>query len=129
MQLAAYVDQLDLLGVPRSPRVQLLWATAASASTRSTTSSLSSSCGARAWPPSSPTGVWTWARETIAWGDPRGELGVVACGRCATCDAEVVASRDLLLVAGMRPVQRERLRAAGVTTIEQPADAPAGPQA
>ena len=28
----------------------------------------------------------------IAWGDPRGELGVVACGRCATCDAEVVAS-------------------------------------
>ena len=26
--------------------------------------------------------------EPIAWGDDRGELRVVACGRCATCDAE-----------------------------------------
>ena len=65
--------------------------------------------------------------EAIAWGDPRGELDVVACGRCATCDAEVVASRDLLLVAGMRPVQRQRLRAAGVHTIEELAVAPRGP--
>ena len=64
----------------------------------------------------------------IAWGDPRGELGVVACGRCATCDAEVVASRDLLLVAGMRPVQRDRLRAAGITTIDELADAAAAPE-
>ena len=37
---------------------------------------------------------------------------------CATCDAEVVASRDLLLIAGMRPVQRDRLRAAGIMTID-----------
>ncbi|SDQ26625.1 bifunctional RecB family nuclease/DEAD/DEAH box helicase [Microbacterium sp. cf332] len=59
------------------------------------------------------------AGAAIAWGDDRGELRVVACGRCATCDLEVVAARDLLLVAGMRPIQRERLRAAGVTTIDE----------
>ncbi|HAQ59882.1 MAG TPA: DNA helicase, partial [Microbacterium sp.] len=64
----------------------------------------------------------------IAWGDSRGELGVIACGRCATCDLEVVASRDLLLVAGMRPVQRDRLRAAGIETIDHLADAVAAPK-
>ncbi len=58
---------------------------------------------------SSPTaGSISAARAAaIAWGDDRGDLAVVACGRCATCEAEVVASRDLLLVAGMRPVQRD----------------------
>lgn len=129
MQLAAYVDQLDRLGVPRSDRVQLLLGDG-SVSEHEVDDLLP---------------VFTLRRERlaaliadrrlelgaagepIAWGDPRGELGVIACGRCATCDAEVVASRDLLLVAGMRPVQRERLRAAGIDTIEQLAQAPAGP--
>ncbi|MFK4835732.1 AAA domain-containing protein [Microbacterium sp. ZW T2_14] len=129
MQLAAYVAQLDRLGVPRSHRVQLLLGDG-SVSEHEVDDLLP---------------VFTLRRERlaaliadrrlelgsagepIAWGDPRGELGVVACGRCATCDAEVVASRDLLLVAGMRPVQRERLRAAGIETIEQLAGAPAGP--
>ncbi|WP_109211412.1 MULTISPECIES: bifunctional RecB family nuclease/DEAD/DEAH box helicase [Microbacterium] len=129
MQLAAYVDQLDRLGVPRSHRVQLLLGDG-SVSEHEVDDLLP---------------VFSLRRERlaaliadrrldlgaegapIAWGDPRGELGVVACGRCATCDAEVVASRDLLLVAGMRPVQRERLRAAGIETIEQLAAAPRGP--
>jgi hypothetical protein len=65
----------------------------------------------------------------IAWGDDRGELRIVACGRCATCDAEVVAHRDLLLVAGMRPVQRDRLRAAGIHTIDDLAAASAASRA
>jgi len=67
------------------------------------------------------------AGEPLAWGDDRGELRILACGRCATCDLEVVASRDLLLVAGMRPIQRERLRAAGVTTIDELATAREAP--
>lgn len=129
MQLAAYVAQLDRLGVPRSHRVQLLLGDG-SVSEHEVDDLLP---------------VFTLRRERlaaliadrhlergaagepIAWGDPRGELSVVACGRCATCDAEVVASRDLLLVAGMRPVQRERLRAAGIDTIEQLAEAFAAP--
>jgi uncharacterized protein len=63
------------------------------------------------------------AGAAIAWADARGDLGVIACGRCATCELEVVGHRDLLLVAGMRPVQRERLRAAGILTIDALASA------
>lgn len=58
------------------------------------------------------------AGTPIAWGDDRGDLRVLACGRCATCDGEVIAHRDLLLVAGMRPVQRDRLRAGGIRSID-----------
>ena len=129
MQLAAYVDQLDRLGVPRSDRVELLLGDG-TVSTHAVRDVLP---------------VFGLRRERlraliadrrvdegaagapIAWGDERGDLGVVACGRCATCDAEVVANRDLLLVAGMRPVQRERLRAAGVDTIDGLAGAAAPP--
>ncbi|WP_349428629.1 AAA domain-containing protein [Microbacterium sp. LWS13-1.2] len=129
MQLAAYVDQLDRLGVPRSGRVQLLLGDG-SVSEHEVDDLLPvfalrrERLAALIADRRLELGA---AGEPIAWGDPRGELGVVACGRCATCDAEVVASRDLLLVAGMRPVQRERLRAAGIHTIEQLAGAPAGP--
>lgn len=53
-------------------------------------------------------------QEAVEWGDPR----FAVCGRCDTCDAEVQAARDVLLVAGMRVTQRERLLAAGITTID-----------
>lgn len=129
MQLAAYVAQLDRLGIPRSDRVELLLG--------------DGSISVHAVDDLLP--VFRLRRErlgaliadrhlelgaegpAIAWGDPRGELAVIACGRCATCDAEVVASRDLLLVAGMRPVQRERLRAAGIQTIDALATTAATP--
>ncbi|GAA1961257.1 TM0106 family RecB-like putative nuclease [Microbacterium deminutum] len=129
MQLAAYVDQLDRLGIPRSDRVELLLG--------------DGSVSVHAVDDLLP--VFRLRRErlgalisdrrldlgadgpAIAWGDPRGPLAVVACGRCTTCDAEVVAQRDLLLVAGMRPVQRERLRAAGIDTIDSLATAPTPP--
>ncbi|MDE0546190.1 bifunctional RecB family nuclease/DEAD/DEAH box helicase [Microbacterium sp. C7(2022)] len=131
MQLAAYVDQLDRLNVPRSPRVQLLLGDG-SVSEHDLDDifpvfvlrrdRLAALVADRAL----DDGV---AGAPLAWGDPRGELDVFACGRCATCDAEVVASRDLLLVAGMRPVQRARLRAAGITTIDDLATAPSPPKA
>lgn len=131
MQLAAYVDQLDRLGVPRSDEVQLLLGDG-STSTHRVDDLLP---------------VFALRRERlraliadrrvdlgaegpeIAWGDARGDLGVVACGRCATCELEVVAHRDLLLVAGMRPVQRDRLRASGILTIDALALAAAAPAA
>ncbi|QIG39704.1 TM0106 family RecB-like putative nuclease [Microbacterium sp. 4R-513] len=129
MQLAAYVVQLDRLGVPRSERVELLLGDG-SVSVHEASDLLP---------------VFALRRDrlralvadrrldlgadgpAIAWGDDRGELGVIACGRCATCDAEVIAHRDLLLVAGMRPVQRDRLRAAGIQTIDALAEAPGSP--
>ncbi|HET8780042.1 MAG TPA: TM0106 family RecB-like putative nuclease, partial [Agromyces sp.] len=51
----------------------------------------------------------------VAWGDPRYELD----GRCPTCDLEVQAHRDVLLVAGLRVMQRAALHDAGITTIEE----------
>ncbi|MGN7798438.1 TM0106 family RecB-like putative nuclease [Leifsonia sp. 22587] len=50
----------------------------------------------------------------VAWGDPRFTVD----GRCDTCDAEVQATRDVLLVAGMRVTQREHLLASGIATID-----------
>ncbi|MGO4593437.1 TM0106 family RecB-like putative nuclease [Leifsonia sp. 2TAF2] len=50
----------------------------------------------------------------VAWGDPRFTVD----GRCDTCDAEVQAAHDVLLVAGMRVTQREHLLAAGIGTID-----------
>lgn len=130
MQLAAYADQLDRLGIPRSDEVDLLLGDGTTsthrvddlmplfrvrrARLRALIADRRLDLGA--------------AGEPIPWADPRGDLGVVACGRCATCEQEVIATRDVLLVAGMRPVQRERLRAAGIRTIDELAHAEAGPQ-
>jgi len=120
MQLAAYVDQLDGLGVPRSGTVDLILGDG-SVSSHAVADLLPvfrlrrRRLGALIADRRIVDGA---AGAPIAWGDPRGELQVVACGRCPTCELEVVASRDLLLVAGMRPVQRQRLREAGITTID-----------
>jgi len=130
MQLAAYVDQLDRLGVPRSERVELLLGDGTTsvhlvrdlmpvyALRRRRLQALIADRD----PASGSNGT------PIAWGDERGPLRVIACGRCATCDLEVVANRDLLLVAGMRPVQRDRLRVAGTRTIDDLAAARESPE-
>jgi len=129
MQLAAYVDQLDRLGVARSDRVELLLGDGSTSEhqvrdllpvfslrrgrLRSLIADRDVAAGAEG--------------SAIGWGDDRGALRVVACGRCATCDLEVVAHRDLLLVAGMRPLQRDRLRTAGILTIDHLAEAREAP--
>jgi uncharacterized protein len=129
MQLAAYVDQLDALGVARSERVELLLGDGSTSShsvrdllpvfalrrarLRALIADRDLTAGA--------------GGEAIRWGDERGSLRVIACGRCATCDLEVVGNRDLLLVAGMRPVQRDRLRAEGIRTIDDLAAAREAP--
>jgi predicted RecB family nuclease len=129
LQLAAYADQLDRLGIPRSERVELLLGdgTTSAHDVRDILPVFRLRRGrlraliADRRPADGASGA------PIAWGDERGDLGVVACGRCATCEQEVVAHRDLLLVAGMRPVQRARLRAGGITTIDGLAAATASP--
>lgn len=129
MQLAAYVDQLDRLGIPRADTVELLLGDGTTsvhrvgdllpvfelrrARLRALIADRRVERGA--------------AGKEIAWGDPRGELAVIACGRCATCEQEVIAARDLLLVAGMRPVQRARLRAGGIETVDALAGASSAP--
>ncbi|MEV7693678.1 TM0106 family RecB-like putative nuclease [Microbacterium sp. NPDC089189] len=130
MQLAAYVDQLDGLGVPRADRVELLLGDGTVsahrvvdllpvyAHRRRRLRALIADRDLAAGVDGAP----------LAWGDPRGALQVVACGRCATCEQEVIAHRDLLLVAGMRPVQRERLQRGGIRTIDDLAAASAPPE-
>ena len=60
----------------------------------------------------------------VVWGDP----GYTIDGRCEHCAAEVAASRDLLMVAGMRVTQRAKLQAAGITTIDEFAAMPQRPE-
>lgn len=122
MQLAAYVDQLDRLGIARSDTVELLLGDG-SVSSHRVDDIL-------------PVFRRQWARlrgmvteraaatAFAAWGDPRYR----ACGRCEWCTPEVEASRDLLLVAGMRPTQRARLIASGVVTIDALAEASTPPE-
>lgn len=57
----------------------------------------------------------------VQWQQP----GVVHCGRCDYCAEQVKLHRDLLMVAGMSVVQRRKLQAANVTTIDQLAAMPA----
>lgn len=58
------------------------------------------------------------AGAAVRWNDRH----VRACLRCPLCIEQLHASDDLLLVAGMRVTQREKLIAAGITTIHQLAE-------
>ncbi|HAQ59366.1 MAG TPA: DNA helicase, partial [Microbacterium sp.] len=117
MQLAAYVHHLDELGVPRSDRVELLLGDG------TTSSHLVDDIlpvyhlrHARLLELIESRHLERGAAEIPgAWGDD----AYFACGRCATCQIEVEASRDLLLVAGMRPLQRAKLREAGIRTLDE----------
>ncbi|WP_349931256.1 TM0106 family RecB-like putative nuclease [Glutamicibacter mishrai] len=62
--------------------------------------------------------------QPVAWDSDQLRI----CGRCDYCAEQVQATRDVLLVAGMSMVQREKLRKRNVFTIEQLAalEAPAG---
>lgn len=55
------------------------------------------------------------AGHAVRWDDEN----VAACLRCPLCTEQLRANDDLLLVAGMRISQREKLIDAGVTTIGQ----------
>lgn len=129
MQLAAYVDQLDGLGIPRSDQVDLILGDG-TISTHEVHDLLPLFHVRRARLRAIIDDrhvVEGTAGSALAWGDDRGDLEITACGRCATCTEQVDASRDLLMVARMRPVQRARLRAAGIETIDDLATASAAP--
>ena len=57
---------------------------------------------------------------TVGWQ----QAGIMQCGRCDYCAEQVQANRDLLMVAGMSVVQRKKLQAKGITTIDQLAGMP-----
>ena len=113
LQLAAYGEQLQKLGIPTAARVCLILGD----------DSVSEHRLADILP------VYRRRRtrleqlvddrvadsEPTAWGDTR----YAACGRCAVCEEQVQLHRDVLLVAGLRVTQRARMLEAGIRTIEQ----------
>lgn len=113
LQLAAYVEQLEAIAVPVADTVQLLLGDG----------SVSEHRVADILP------VYRRRRahllriiaerrgeaESVRWGDER----YTVCGQCPVCDAEIVEHRDVLLVAGMRVLQREKLAQAGIDTIDE----------
>jgi predicted RecB family nuclease len=113
LQVAAYSDQLDRLGVRTGGNVHLLLGDG-----RTSTHRLQDIL---------PVYRKRRARlerlidERVADPDPTpwGDRRYTACGRCAACALEVEAHRDVLLIAGMRLTQRRHLQEAGIETIEQ----------
>jgi uncharacterized protein len=55
----------------------------------------------------------------VQWETP----GLTACGRCDYCQEQVAATDDLLLVARMNSAQRKKLRADGIRTVRELAEA------
>jgi predicted RecB family nuclease len=112
LQLAAYADRLDRIGVPVADTVQLLLGDG-TVSTHRVRDVM-------------PVYRNRWRRlrhlvndrtaddRPARWGDERYGL----CGQCDDCAAAIGEHRDVLQVAGLRVSQRERLRAAGVETID-----------
>ncbi|KRF17036.1 hypothetical protein ASG90_06790 [Nocardioides sp. Soil797] len=63
------------------------------------------------------------ASGPVVWDQP----GILHCGGCADCESAAQAADDLVLVARMRMDQRRRLKAAGVHTVTQLAEAGSAP--
>lgn len=119
IQLAAYVDQLEVLGVPTSPEVRLVLGDN-SHSVHQVAPLL---------------GLYRQQRAVLfdlleqrvsdphptAWGDQR----YAACGAkgCPACDEQIILTDDLLHVAGMRKTQRDKLHLAGFGTLTEFANA------
>ncbi len=116
LQLAAYADQLEQLGIPVGPNVHLLLGDGTTSTHRLV--DISPVYRDRLARLRSMLDERMLAAAPIEWGSP----GYSACGRCGECGAQVEATRDLLLVAGMRITQRARLNAVGIHTIDDLAD-------
>ncbi|MEB0285790.1 TM0106 family RecB-like putative nuclease [Cryobacterium sp. 10S3] len=122
LQLAAYSDQLERLGIRTGDRVHLLLGDGRTSSHR--LADILPVYRARRARLEGLIDERLADAAPTPWGDPR----YVACGRCAVCEEQVQLHRDVLLVARLRLSQRARLRAAGIGTIEELA-ASAGPVA
>ena len=118
LQVAAYSEQLQRLGVPIGEHVHLLLGDG-STSTHRLRDILPVYRKRRA-----RLQQIIDARLADHAPTPWGDLRYSACGRCAVCAEQVEAHRDLLMVAGMRLTQRARLADAGITTIDQLAVTP-----
>jgi len=126
MQLAAYAEQLERIGVPVASEATLILGDGARSAHRladigpvfrSRRARLHEILLGRARA-AGPDGRRETA-EAVAWG----ASDVSACGRCGVCGPEAERARDPLLIAGITRTQRDRLMAAGFDTVEKVASA------
>jgi predicted RecB family nuclease len=113
LQLAAYAEQIEALGIPVGSQVHLVLGDGS----RSTHDLADISPVFRAQQAQLRAVVAERVRATspLGWGAP----GITACGRCSQCSAQVELHRDLVLVAGLTLSQRSRLNDAGVHSIDE----------
>ena len=116
LQLAAYADQLITAGVTPADHVHLVLGDRTTTSHRLV--DLLPVYRDRRARLQALLDTHLSAGAPVAWLDPR-YPHLHACGRCAVCTPEIIRTRDLLLVAGLRGMQRTRLREVGITTIDQ----------
>lgn len=113
LQLAAYADALDASGVPVAPEAELHLGDGTAARYR--VRDLAPVYRAQRARLQRLLDEHHAGRTAVRWDDDR----VSACFRCALCTEQVRASDDLLLVAGMRVGQRDKLIDAGITTVRE----------
>ncbi|MGF3057194.1 TM0106 family RecB-like putative nuclease [Microbacterium sp. YY-01] len=112
LQLAAYAEKMAENGIPVSPTARLILGDGSHSEHR--LSDIRPVYRRRVARLQSIINTRMQQPEPLVWGDDL----YAACGRCDICEAAVHEHRDLLLVAGLSLRQRERLRAAGITTID-----------
>ena len=113
LQISAYADQLDRLGIPRSEYGTLLLGDD-STFQHSLTKSIPVYRARRAQLESLLREHLTES-DPITWRDAR----VTACGACPHCAEAIQATDDLFQIATMSSTQRQRLIDAGVTTLTE----------
>ncbi|MCV7632099.1 TM0106 family RecB-like putative nuclease [Micrococcus luteus] len=122
LQIAAYADLLDGMGVPRA-RQGSLWLGDGSRHVADLDEVIPVYRHQRAR-------LEALLQDHVAAGEPArwGDDRLSVCGACEACEEAVAEHRDVLLTAGATRLQRTRLREAGITTIEQLAASVAPPE-
>ncbi len=113
MQLAAYYEQLEKLGIPVDETVELILG-----NDRSETTLIQDVRPVFQLRRARMHEVIAEHRaegKPITWGDDR----YFACGHCKYCEGPAAEADDLVTVAGMRMTQRSKLLAAGIATLTE----------
>ncbi|MBE7325687.1 TM0106 family RecB-like putative nuclease [Nocardioides sp. Y6] len=122
VQLGAYADQVERMGVPLAPEVALLLGNGERVTFR--VDDVRGVFHERRDRLRHLLGTHRSGGVPVAWGDER----YVACGRCAECQAAITDTDDVLLVAGLSVEHRRRLHEVGVRTVQDLATATTRPE-
>lgn len=121
LQLGAYADQIQRMGLPLSATISLLLGSGERADFR--TADVLPVFAERRERLRTLLSEHRAAGIPVGWNDDR----YAACGKCAECDAAAHAAEDVILVAGVRMDQRRKLQAAGISTVADLANATTKP--